>query len=214
MHTLSALGEPENSVPILKLKELFTYPEISTLPLADYALDYVVDDDDDLQQDQITYCSVELSELTECLFCTLPTVEFLFKSLLQVQKQNPVLEEREMTLMKSRSEISLSKLKSEPVKELLEIDLELIASMQESLKDTKYVKHMEHKNPRFDARKMLEEVSEEGRQLKYWASRLEDTPGEPAMTTETRGAMMTNLARIAQVYRMQLLPLRIFTPQV
>ena len=119
-------------------------------------------DDEDSQSDQFAYCAVELSELTECLFCSLSTVDFLSKCLLQAQRQNPALDEREMVLIKSDSEVSLSNMRSEPAKELLEIDLELIAAMKESLKDPKYVKHMEHKNPKFDAIEMLEEVSKEG----------------------------------------------------
>ncbi len=39
--------------------------------------------------------------------------------------------------------------------------------MHEFLKETNYVKHMEHENPNFDAKKMLEEVNEESRQLIY-----------------------------------------------
>jgi len=106
VYALSALGELESSLLILKLEELFTYPEIPTLPLAGYTSEQYIEHSES-QSDPIIYCSVQVAELTECLFCTLLTVEYLIKSTLLAQKRNPALDERELILLKFESEVSL-----------------------------------------------------------------------------------------------------------
>lgn len=107
MYALSALGELESSLLILNLEELFTYPEIPTLPLAGYTSEQYIEHSES-QSDPIIYCSVEVAELTECLFCTLPTVEYLIESTLLAQKSNPALDERELILLKFESELKWS----------------------------------------------------------------------------------------------------------
>jgi len=107
VYALSASGELESSFFILKLEELFTYPKIPTLPLAGYTSEQYIEYPES-QSDPIIYCSVQVAELTECLFCTLPTVEYLIKSTLLAQKRNPALEERELILLKFESELKWS----------------------------------------------------------------------------------------------------------
>ncbi len=85
MSALSALGELESSLLILKLEELFTYPEIPTLPLAGFTSEQYIEHSES-QSDPIIYCFVEVAELTECLFCTLPTVGYLIESTLILLK--------------------------------------------------------------------------------------------------------------------------------
>jgi len=65
VYALSALGELESSLLILKLEELFTYPEIQTLPLAGYTSEQYIEHPES-QSDPIIYCFVEVAELTEC----------------------------------------------------------------------------------------------------------------------------------------------------
>lgn len=101
------------------------------------------------------------------LFFNLPTIETVIKTVLARQTQNPALDERKMLLLKSESEISLSNMRSGPVKELLQIDLELIAAMRESLKDTKYAKYLEHQGNTFNAKQLSRELGEGSAQVKY-----------------------------------------------
>lgn len=143
-------------------------------------------------------CIQELSELIECLYWTLPTLEMVFQTALARQTQNPALDERKMLLLKSESDISLSNMRSAPTRELLEVDLELIAAMRESLKDNNYLKYMEQKEPAIDPQQLYMELGEESAQVKYWTSKLaEDKDG---ITEETQVAMKLNLARIARVF--------------
>lgn len=60
---------------------------------------------------------------------------------------------------------------------------------------------MEQNYSILDAKRLLGLVQEKSQQLKSWAGKVDDTPGKPAMATESDEAMMTNLARIAQAYR-------------
>ncbi|MCJ1459389.1 hypothetical protein MMC28_009766 [Mycoblastus sanguinarius] len=107
------------------------------------------------------------------MFCSaLPRVEFVFQTVLATQKQNPILDKREVVLLKYYFEISLSGMRSEPIQELLKLDLELMAAMQESLKDTKYQKHMENKDSEFDAKRLIQYLGEESKQIKYWTSQV------------------------------------------
>ena len=102
--------------------------------------------------------------------------------------------------MKSSSDISLSTMNLGPVKGLLKVDLALIAAMQESLKDTKYAKHVEYKSQQFDAKRMIKELGEQKAQIKYWTSKLEEQ--DQTMTGETTSAIALNLARVAQAFGM------------
>ncbi|KAK3178085.1 hypothetical protein OEA41_000217 [Lepraria neglecta] len=191
-------GMFRGQVSLDQLKELFSFAEIASLPLQSLSLSDEAEDDTDASE-LLEQWTTELTGLTESLFSTLSTTEMVFKTVLACQTENPAIDEREMTLIKSESKISLSNMKSESARELLKIDLELIAAMQESLKDSKYAKHMEHRNPKFNAKQLYVELGEESRQIKYWASKLEDS-GEQPMTTETQTAMMLNLARVARVF--------------
>ena len=188
--------EPSGSTLALRLKRMFAIDEISRLPLHDQlsANNQVSDDEHSLLLER---CTQELSELIECLFWTLPTIEMVFKTMLARQTQSPALDEREMLLLKPESDISLSNMKSEPVKELLEVDLELIAAMRESLKDTKYGKYMEQESA-FDPKQLYKELGEESAQVKYWAGKLAEE--EHSITEQTQAAITLNLARIAHIF--------------
>ena len=197
-YMLPILGESDHSPAILQLKELFSFAEIADLPLQSLSLN-----DETEYETQTTKLleqwTTELTGLTESLFSTLSTTEMVFKTVLACQIENPATDEREMTLIKSDSKTSLSNIKSESTRELLKVDLELIAAMQESLKDSKYAKYIEHRNPKFNAKTLYEELGEESRQIKYWTSKLEGSDEQP-MTMETQTAMMLNLAKIARVF--------------
>lgn len=197
-YILPILGESDHSPSTLQLRELFSFAEISNLPLQSLSLSDETKVDTDTSE-LLEQWTTELTGLTESLFSTLSTTEMVFKTVLACQTENPAIDEREMTLIKSESKISLSNIKSGSARELLKVDLELINAMQESLKDSKYAKHMEHRNPKFNAKQLYVELGEESRQIKYWASKLEGS-GEQPMTTETQTAMMLNLARIARVF--------------
>ncbi|KAI4176961.1 MAG: hypothetical protein LQ346_007751 [Caloplaca aetnensis] len=116
------------------------------------------------------------------------------------QKHNQVTEERDLVLLDSKSDISLSGIQLAPAKELLRIDLELIAAMQESLKDSKFAKHMEHKNRKFDAVQLYKELGDEARQVKYWTDQLAGSGYNQNLTAETKSAMMLNLTNIARTF--------------
>ena len=197
---LSILGEPIDSILILRLKSMFSIADISH-----FLLDGEPSEIDPKSGDErsllLKHCTQELSELIECLYWTLPTLEMVFQTVLARQTQNPALDERAMLLLKSESDISLSNMRSAPTKELLQVDLELIAAMRESLKDTKYVKYMEHKEPAIDPEQLYKQLGEESAQVKYWTSKLaEEKDEKDGMTEETQAAMMLNLARIARVF--------------
>lgn len=195
---LAILGEPTNSTLVLRLRGMFSIVEISHFSPDDEPLEY----DEDSEGEKflpLEHCAQELLELIECLFLTLPTIEIIFKTVLARQTQNPALDEREMFLLKSESDISLSDMKSEPIKELLKVDLELIAAMRESLKGTKYVEYIQQEEPTFDPERLYKELGEESAQVKYWTSKLaEENPDN--ISEETQEAMTLNLARIARVF--------------
>lgn len=197
-HTLSVLGEPDNSRSSLQLRELFSFTELSHLPLEGL---FLQDDLDGIfgASDQLKYWSWELADLTECLFSTLSTTEMVIMAMLARQQENPAIDDRELVLIKSESELGEPDLRPGPAKELLKIDLELIAAMQESLRDSKYAKHLEHKNPKFDAKQLYQDLREESRQTRYWTKKLEMV-SEKDTTAETQTAMVLNLARIARAF--------------
>lgn len=194
---LSILGEPTDSTLVLKLRGLFSVAEIYNLLLDDEPSEYD-QDSEDKQSLTLERCAQKLSELIECLFWTLPTIEMVFRTVLARQKQNPALDEREMLLLKSESDISLSSMGSDPIRELLKVDLELIAAMRESLKDTKYAEYMGENEPAFDPKQLYKELGEGSAQIKYWTSKIAEE--EHGITQETQAAMTLNLARIARVF--------------
>ena len=197
-HTLSILGEADTSPSTLQLRELFSIPEISRLPLGSPftgGLNEAFEGSTSLD-----YCSGELAALIECLFCTLSTTEMVLKETIAHQKENPALDERDLLLIKSDSEISLPSLAPAHAKDLLRIDLEYIAAMQNSLKDSKFAKYLEHKNLKFDAVQLHNDLEEEGRQMKYWTRMLEGSTENQTMTPETETAMILNLTRIARTF--------------
>lgn len=204
-YTLSILGEPSDFLLALRLKEIFSLPNIAQLSLKDDFQGYDEGNDTEWKQDPLTYCSIELSSLVECLFSTLPTVEAVM--LAAVAKRTPgiPIDDREMVLLKSGSAASLSETRSKPVTEMLKVDLELIAAMQESLKDTKFSKHLEHTRPNFDAKRYMDQLREESKQLRYWTTKLDTTANE-GRHTQTQEAVMANLVWIAQTFRMSYLP--------
>ena len=160
-NTLSILGEADNSTTTLQLREPFSIPEISRLPLGSPltgSLDEALEGSISLE-----HCSGELAALIECLFCTLSTTEMVLKETIAHQRQNPALDERDLILIKSDSEILLPSLAPAHAKDLLRINLQYIAAMQNSLRDSKFAKYMEHKNLEFDAVQLYKDLEEEGR---------------------------------------------------
>lgn len=197
-HTLSILGEADNSASTLQLRELFSIPEISRLPLGS---PFTGSPDEALEGSiSLEYCSGELAALIECLFCTLSTTEMVLKETIAHQRENPALDERDLVLIKSDSEISLPSLAPAHAKDLLRIDLQYIAAMQNSLKDSKFAKYMEHKNLKFDAVQLYKDLEEGGRQMRYWTRMLEGSTEDQSMTPETETAMILNLTRIARTF--------------
>lgn len=145
-------------------------------------------------------CSEELAALIECLFCTLSTTEMVLKETIAHQRQNLAIDERDLRLIKSDSEISPRKLTPAHAKDLLRVDLQYIAAMQESLKDSKFAKYMDHKNLKFDAMQLHNDLEDQSRQMRYWTSMLEGSPEDQSMTQETQTAMILNLTRIARTF--------------
>lgn len=194
---LSALREPPDSAMRLRLRSLFSIPDISQLVLSDEPYEHDLDGENE-QSSLLEQCIQELSDLIECLFCNLPTIELVFKAVFARQKHNPALDERKMILLKSESNISLSNMKSGPMKDLLKVDLELIAAMRESLKDTKYVEYLGQQGKSFDHEKVYEELGKESALVKYWTNKLAE--GNDGITECTEVAMSCNLARIARAF--------------
>ena len=123
----------------------------------------------------------------------------VLKETIAHQRENPALDERDLLLIKSDSEISLPSLAPAHATDLLRIDLQYIAAMQNSLKDSKFAKYLEHKNLKFDAVQLHKDLEEEGRQMKYWTRMLEGSEDQ-SMTPETQTAMILNLTRIARTF--------------
>lgn len=156
-------------------------------------------DETDEESDNFETWTAEIARLIEGLFSTLSPTEMVMREAIVQQKATIATDDRDMVLVESQSSTSLPSLGSEPVNSILKIDIELIAAMQESLKDSKYAKYMEQKNPNFDARGLYREMTEQGRQMKYWSKELE-ADREQKTTPETHQAVMLNLARIAQIF--------------
>ena len=198
-HILSILGEAETSASILQLRELFSIPEISLLPLENTSFTESLDEalEESIRLDS---CSGELAALVECLFCTLSITEMVLKDAIAHQTENPAIDERDLLLIKSNSESSLPNLAPACVKDLLRIDLQGIADLQNSLKDSEFEEYMEHKNFIFDKVQLHKDLEEEARQLRYWISMLKELNEKQSMTKETRTAMIFNLMRIARTF--------------
>ena len=73
------------------------------------------------------------------------------KETLARQRGNAAMDEGDLVLLKSDSNNSLPSLHLASAKSLLSIDLQPVAAMQASLKESKCAKYMEHKDPTFDA---------------------------------------------------------------
>ena len=198
-HTLSILGEADTSASILQLRELFSIPEISLLPLESPSFTESIDEalEESVSLDS---CSGELAALVESLFWTLSTTEMVLKDTIAHQKKDPAINERDIPLLKSNSESSLPDLAPGYAKDLLRIDLQGIADLQNSLKDSEFEKYMEHKSFKFDKVQLHKELEEEARQLRYWTSMLKESTEKQSMTKETRTAMIFNLMRIARTF--------------
>ena len=197
-HTLSILGEADTSASILQLRELFSIPEISLLPLGSSSFTESLDEalEESISLDS---CSGELAALVESLFCTLSTTEMVLKDTIAHQKEDPAINERDL-LIKSNSESSLPNLAPAYAKDLLRIDLQGIADLQDSLKDSEFAKYMEDRNLKFDKVQLHKDLEEEARQLRYWTSMLKESTEQQSMTKETRTAMIFNLMRIARTF--------------
>ena len=89
-HTLFILGEADNSTSTLQLRELFSIPEISRLPLGS---PFTGSPDEALEGSiGLEYFSGELAALIECLFCSLSTTEMVLKETIDHQRENPALD--------------------------------------------------------------------------------------------------------------------------
>ena len=195
----SILGEPDSSPSILCLREVFSIPEISILPSTGLSFS---DDLDNSTADSIKpdYWVKEISDLVRCLLFTLSPIEVLWKETLAQQKGSPAMDEHGIELLKSDSNTSLPSLLPAPAKSLLSIDLQLVAAMQASLKESKFSKYMEHKDPKFDAAKIYKDLENESKKLRYWTSQVGGSGEDKSITAETQEAMILNLARIARTY--------------
>lgn len=198
-HVCSILGEPDNSAPVLQLREIFAFPEISVLPLNSISLE---SDREDAHEDvpSLEAWLKELAGLAECLFPPLSAIEMVMKETIAQQRQNSAMDERELVLIKSESNTSLPSLQPASAKTLLKIDLQLITAMQNSLKDSKFAKYMEHKNLKLSPAQLCEDLDKAGRQMKYWAGQLGASSEGRMITAETQEAMMLNLTRIARTF--------------
>lgn len=168
------------------------------LPLGDTWADN--NDEQEEEAGGVNVCCEEIADLTECLFSTLSTAEMVMTQTIARQVRNPATEERELVLLESESDLSLQNVEPGPAKDLLQIDLQLIAAMQSSLEDSKFAKYMDHKNRKFDAVQLYKELGNEARQMKYWADKLANNSDGRSMTSETQAAMMLNLTNIARTF--------------
>lgn len=110
------------------------------------------------------------------------------------------MDERDLLSTRSDSDISVPILVPTLAKDLIGIDLQHIAAMQNSLKDSQFGEYMEHQNLKFDAVQLYKDLEEEGGQMKYWATQLGSSNEDQSMTSETQAAMVLNLARIARTF--------------
>lgn len=192
---LSSLGEPYNSTSTIQLRELFSFPGISRLPLRSIKFGEGPDEPLDGPA-SLDLWSRELAKLTEGLFSTLSTTEMVLKDTIARQMQIAAIDERDLT--KSDSQISLPNLPPAPAKDLLRLDLQLITAMQNSLKDPQFADYMKHRNLKVDAAQLYKDLDYESRQMKYWASQLGGSNEHQSTTPETQAAMVFNLVRIAR----------------
>ncbi|KAL8736255.1 MAG: hypothetical protein Q9166_000410 [cf. Caloplaca sp. 2 TL-2023] len=192
------LREYENSTTALQLREIFAIPEISMLPLGDTWAGN--NDEQEEEAGGVNVCCEEIADLTECLFGTLSTAEMVMTQTIARQVRNPATEERELVLLESESDLSLQNVEPGPAKDLLQIDLQLIAALQSSLEDSKFAKYMDHRKRKFDAVQLYKELGNEARQMKYWADKLANNSDGCSMTSETQAAMMLNLTNIARTF--------------
>ena len=116
------------------------------------------------------------------------------------QVRDSATEERELVLLEPELDLSLQNVEPGPARDLLQIDLQLIAAMQSSLEDSRFTMYMDHKNRKFDAVQLYKGLGNEARQVKYWADKLANNSGDRSMTSETRAAMLLNLTNIARTF--------------
>ena len=198
-HVCSILGEPDNSPSVLQLRELFAFQEISDLPLDSLSLEIDREDAREGIPDLEVWLQA-LNGLIECLFPSLSAIEMVMKETIVSQRQNLAIDEREPVFIKSKSSTSLLSLHSASTKALLKIDLQLIAAMQKSLRESKFAKYMEHKKIELSPEQLYEDLDKASRQMKYWAGQLGASRQGRMMTVETQEAMMLNLTRIARTF--------------
>ena len=152
-------------------------------------------------------CFEKLTALVECLFCTLSATEMVMNEVVAYQAEGLALEERELILIKPADlDISLANLQPTPRKDLLQINLKLIAAMQDSLKNlTRLGRHVEHRNRDLDVVQLMKDLGEGRRQMIYWAIWLEGSSGDGNVTSETQMAVTLNLMRVARTFGMSLM---------
>ena len=184
---------------MLQLREIFAIQEISVLPQAGFSLENDREDAGERLSGLEAWLQ-ELNGLAECLFPSLSAIEMVMKETIFQQRQNSAMDERELVLIKSESDTSSPSLHPATAKALLKIDLQLIAAMQKSLKDSKYAKNMEHKNLKVNPVQLCEDLEKGRRQMKYWTGQLGASNQGRMITAETQEAMMLNLTRIARTF--------------
>lgn len=154
-YTLPAPDESENSPSILRLREIFTILEISPLSLESLTVEGEFED--------LEYWLKEIADLIGCLFCTLPAIEMVMEERMARQRVNAAVEERDIVLVKSDSQISIPNSQLKPAKNLFRIDLQLVAAMQESLRDSKFARYMGDKALGVDLEQLHKDYGEQGR---------------------------------------------------
>ena len=217
VYILSVLDGAEKSASALQLRELFAIEEIAFLPLGSLSEDIRMRRDAG-EPVLIEYWSEELADLVESLFCNLATIELVLKAFIYYRNGNSALLNRELVLKPNesnayekpnenwpaqelaRTDVAAAVVEQDPARELLKIDMALIAAMRESLKDRKHAKYLENKDTSLDALQLSEALGEQSRQITYWSKKLEESDAGHGMTPKTKQAMMLNLARIARTF--------------
>lgn len=133
----STLETSEAPSIMLQIREIFMLPGIFHHGVAD-GPGFDCPDSAGCEERYRTW-KCEIIDLIGVLFAMLPTIRLMFELDLAMSKLSPALDEREMLLLREESE-DLPHFEFELVTKLLKLDLQLIVAMQESLKDTEYVR--------------------------------------------------------------------------
>lgn len=198
----STLDTADDSTLLLSSRTIFSLPGLAEMGIAEPPK---CSGTDPREADEVRQtCIDEVDYLVHCLYLLLPTIISMFEVELSMLKQNPALDEREMVLLKAPEVASTNS--NEPVSELLKIDLELIAAMQDSLRSSTYAKYFESKNTVVGAKELQSRLTNEKHQLAYWINKLNLASEKYGKSDETDSAVIVNLARVARAFRKTSLP--------